>query len=132
MGHRAELDEAIAQWCAGHDLATVQATADAAGIGNSRYNTPTQVNAHPHLAARERWRQVDTPAGPVPGLLPPPAVAGYEPPMGAVPSLGEHTESVLRAAGFDALEISDLRERGVLGTAAGASAGESTNERTTP
>ncbi|AHH18088.1 putative CoA-transferase, family III [Nocardia nova SH22a] len=122
--HRAELDEAIARWCAGHDLATVQATADAAGIGNSRYNTPSEVNAHPHLAARERWRQVGTPAGQVPGLLPPPVVSGYEPPMGAVPALGEHTDSALLAAGFDAREISDLRERGVLGA--------TVHERTTP
>ena len=37
--HRDILDEAIGAWCAAHDLDHVQKTADAAGIGNARYNT---------------------------------------------------------------------------------------------
>ncbi|WP_433621217.1 CaiB/BaiF CoA transferase family protein [Nocardia sp. CA-120079] len=116
--HRAELDATIAQWCARHDLATVQLCADAAGIGNSRYNTPTDVIAHPHLAARRRWRPIETPAGPVPALLPPPVIAGYEPPMGAIPALGQHTETVLAAAGFSADDIARLRDRGAIGPGA--------------
>jgi crotonobetainyl-CoA:carnitine CoA-transferase CaiB-like acyl-CoA transferase len=116
---RPELDAAIAQWCARHDLDTVTARADAAGIGNSRYNTPSEVVAHPHLAARERWRPIVTPAGPVTALLPPPVIAGWEPCMGAVPALGEHTDSVLAAAGFDTDEIAGLRDRGAIGERAG-------------
>ena len=46
-----------------HDLADMQDIADAAGIGNSRYNMPSDVIAHPHLTARDRWRKIDTPAG---------------------------------------------------------------------
>lgn len=113
--HRAELDDEIEKWCARHDVATIQGLADAAGIGNSRYNTPSEVVSHPHLAARERWREIDTPAGPVTALLPPPIIAGFEPPMGAVPGLGEHTETVLTAAGFDDAEIAELRDLGVIG-----------------
>ncbi len=75
--HRVELDEAIAEWCARHDLAHIQKVADAAGIGNSRYNRISEVIAHPHLQARDRWRVIDTPAGPVPALLPPPVVDGF-------------------------------------------------------
>lgn len=86
--HRAELDEAIGAWCALHDLAHVQKTADAAGIGNSRYNLPSEVLGHPQLTTRDRWRQIETPAGPIPSLLPPPIIAGYDPPMAAVPGLG--------------------------------------------
>ncbi|MFK0157625.1 CaiB/BaiF CoA transferase family protein [Streptomyces sp. NPDC090499] len=99
VAHRDLLDTEIAAWCARHDLAHVQQRADDAGIGNSRYNTPDDVLAHPHLAARDRWRRIDTPAGPVPALLPPPVIAGYDPPMGAVPALGEHTERVLAELG---------------------------------
>ncbi|MGO4748899.1 CaiB/BaiF CoA transferase family protein [Streptomyces sp. 2MCAF27] len=112
--HRSVLDAEIAAWCARHDLAYVQARADAAGIGNARYNTQRDVLAHPQLAARARWRQIDTPAGPVPALLPPPVIAGHEPPMGAVPALGEHTDAVLAELGFPAEEIADLREQGAV------------------
>ena len=112
---RNELDEAVGAWCAAHDLADVQATADAAGIGNSRYNTPTEVVEHPHLVARDRWRSVDTPVGPIDALLPPPEIAGFEPRMGAVPALGQHTDAVLTEFGVDPAEIAALREQGVLG-----------------
>jgi crotonobetainyl-CoA:carnitine CoA-transferase CaiB-like acyl-CoA transferase len=95
VDHRDLLNEAIGDWCATHDLADVQARADAAGIGNSRFNRPSEVVAHPHLAARHRWREVGTPGGPIQTLLPPPVIAGYDPPMGPVPALGEHTAAVL-------------------------------------
>ncbi|MFJ4781966.1 CaiB/BaiF CoA transferase family protein [Streptomyces sp. NPDC088794] len=107
--HRDLLDEEIGAWCARHDLADVQQRADDAGIGNSRYNTPSEVVAHPHLEARDRWREIDTPGGPVPALLPPPVISGYEPMMGAVPALGEHTEQVLAELGLSAQEIAELR-----------------------
>ncbi|MFD4351273.1 CaiB/BaiF CoA transferase family protein [Nocardia sp. NPDC058518] len=113
---RAELDTEIAQWCARYDADTIQARADAAGIGNSRFRTPSEVIAHPHLAARRRWREISTPAGPVTALLPPPVIAGFAPPMGAVPGLGEHTETVLAAAGFAPSDIAALRDRGAIGT----------------
>ncbi|EUA51108.1 coA-transferase III family protein [Mycobacterium xenopi 3993] len=82
VANRELLDDLIGQWCAQHDLEHVQKTADAAGIGNARYNLPSEVLAHPQLSARDRWRQVDTPAGPIPALLPPPVISGYQPPMG--------------------------------------------------
>ncbi|MFD0280540.1 CaiB/BaiF CoA transferase family protein [Streptomyces lutosisoli] len=98
--HRSALDAEIGAWCARHDLAHVQDSADAAGIGNSRLNSPSNVLAHPQLTARDRWRRVDTPGGPVPALLPPAVLSGYEPPMGAIPALGEHTAAVLAELGI--------------------------------
>jgi itaconate CoA-transferase len=68
---------------------------DEAGIATARLRTPAEFAAHPQLEARDRWREVDTPAGQVRGLLPPVTVPGREAAMGAVPALGEHTESVL-------------------------------------
>lgn len=106
---RDELDALIRAWCARHELADIQRRADAAGIGNSRYNKPSDVIAHPHLAARDRWRTVDTPGGPVPALLPPPIIAGFDPPMGAIPALGAHTEAILSELGYSAAEIAALR-----------------------
>ena len=112
--HRAALEPEISAWCARHDIAEVQDRADAAGIGNSRYNTPNDVIAHPHLQARDRWREIDTPSGPVPALLPPPVIAGYDPPMGAIPALGQHTDAVLAELGLADEEIAVLRAQGAV------------------
>ena len=113
--HRDELNAAIQTWCAGHDLDDIQRTADAAGIGNSRYNLPSEVIGHPHLQARDRWRRVDTPRGEINALLPPPVISGMELGMGAVPGLGQHTDAVLRDVGYSAEEIAGLRADGAIG-----------------
>ncbi|WP_395311955.1 CaiB/BaiF CoA-transferase family protein [Mycobacterium sp. AMU20-3851] len=113
--HRDELNAAIETWCAQHDLDDIQRTADAAGIGNSRYNKPSEVIAHPHLKARDRWRQVETPNGEIAALLPPPVIGGVELGMGPVPGLGQHTDTVLRELGYSADELDVLRGEGAIG-----------------
>jgi itaconate CoA-transferase len=75
----------------------VVALLDEAGIASARMRTPAEFAAHPQLASR--WREVDTPAGPVRALLPPVTVPGREAAMGAVPALGQHTDSVLAQFG---------------------------------
>ncbi|MCW2930483.1 MAG: L-carnitine dehydratase/bile acid-inducible protein [Actinomycetia bacterium] len=97
---RGELDEILAAWTRDRTLAAVQDAADAAGIGNAVYRTPMEVLDHPHLAARDRWRDVATPVGPVRGLLPPMLFDGEALPTGPVPALGEHTEAVLAELGL--------------------------------
>ncbi|MCF6389457.1 CoA transferase [Mycobacterium sp. MBM] len=113
--HRDELNAAIQSWCARNDLDTIQRVADKAGIGNSRYNKPSEVIAHPHLQARDRWRQVSTPAGAISALLPPPVISGIELGMGAVPGLGQHTDTVLRDLGCSPGDIAALRADGAIG-----------------
>ena len=114
VANRAVLDEAIQSWCSQHDLAHVQRTADEAGIGNARYNLPSEVLGHPQLSERDRWRTVDTSAGRIRAILPPPIIEGYEQPMNAVPALGQHTDAVLGELGFPADEIDRLRGAGVI------------------
>ena len=75
----------------------VVALLDEAGLASARLRTPAEFAAHPQLAAR--WREVDTPAGPVRALLPPVTRPGREAAMGAVPALGQHTDSVLAEFG---------------------------------
>jgi crotonobetainyl-CoA:carnitine CoA-transferase CaiB-like acyl-CoA transferase len=111
------LNEAIGSWCAKHDLAEIQQIADEAGIGNSRYNRPSEVIAHQHLKDRDRWRPVTTPNGEISALLPPPVIAGFEQPMGAVPGLGQHTDAILTDMGLSAAQIDALREQGAIGPA---------------
>jgi itaconate CoA-transferase len=67
---------------------------DQAGIANARLRTPAEFAGHPQLAARDRWREVDTPGGRVRALLPPVSGPGREPVMGAVPALGEHGAAI--------------------------------------
>ncbi|MGW9300479.1 CaiB/BaiF CoA transferase family protein [Streptomyces cyaneofuscatus] len=88
---------------------------EAAGIACARLNTVADVAAHPQLAARDRWREVESPVGPLRSLLPPITLpGGPEPSMGAVPALGEHTDALLRALGMTDEQTSALRRDGVI------------------
>ena len=92
--HRAELDQLLGGWCAQRDLAEIQRRADDAGIGNARLNGVRDLAEHAQLAARGRWRQVDTPVGPVPALLPPGLALDWTPVSGSVPALGADTDAI--------------------------------------
>ncbi|MGW8488685.1 CaiB/BaiF CoA transferase family protein [Streptomyces sp. NPDC055886] len=88
---------------------------EAAGIACARLNTVADVAAHPQLAARDRWREVGSPVGPLRALLPPITLPGSEEArMGAVPALGEHTDALLRALGMTDEQTSVLRRDGVV------------------
>ncbi len=87
----------------------VVAKLDAADIANARINTPQEVWEHPQLKARDRWREVGSPAGPLPVLLPPVTMPGFEARLDPIPAVGEHTEAILAGIGYSADEISELR-----------------------
>jgi itaconate CoA-transferase len=78
---------------------------DEAGIANARLRTPQEFAAHPQLEARDRWREVDTPGGPVRALLPPVSAPGREAAMGPVPALGQHTAAILAELGLGDTEV---------------------------
>jgi itaconate CoA-transferase len=82
---------------------------DAADIANARANTPEEVWAHAQLKARGRWREFGSPAGPLPGPLPPATFSGFEARMDAVPAVGEHTERILAELGYGRDQIDALR-----------------------
>ncbi len=60
-----------------------------AGIACGRLRSVDELIEHEQLRARQRWRVIDTPAGPVDALLPAINMNGWEPVMGAVPALGQ-------------------------------------------
>lgn len=79
-----------------------------AKIANARVNDMAGLWAHPQLKARERWVQVDTPAGVIPALLPPGRQSAFMPRMDPIPSVGQHTVSILAELGFDAQQQAQL------------------------
>jgi itaconate CoA-transferase len=87
---------------------------DAAGIGNASVNQIADVWSHPQLAARGRWLEVGSPAGPVPALKPPADNDAFDCRMDPIPALGEHTDSILAELGYGAADIARLREAGAV------------------
>ena len=80
-----------------------------AAIANARMRTVGEFIEHPQLAARGRWREVDSEAGPLRALLPPVAMEDTEPVMAAIPSVGEHTDEILKELSYDEESIAALR-----------------------
>ena len=80
-----------------------------AQIANARVNTMQEVWAHPQLQARGRWREIDSPVGALPALLPPGSWDDGDPRMDPVPALGEHTDAILGELGLDSAAIGALR-----------------------
>ena len=108
--HREALRQIILDAFAKLSTAQVQARLDAAQIANARMNDMAGLWAHPQLQARDRWRQVDSPAGPIPALLPPGHSSAFAPRMDAVPAVGQHTEALLRELGRSDAQIAALRD----------------------
>jgi crotonobetainyl-CoA:carnitine CoA-transferase CaiB-like acyl-CoA transferase len=73
---------------------------DLAQIANSRMNTMAEVWDHPQLRARDRWTSIGSPGGTLPALWPPASQSGFEPFMGPVPQVGEHTQAILQELGL--------------------------------
>ncbi|MCW2295432.1 CaiB/BaiF CoA transferase family protein [Rhodococcus erythropolis] len=94
VAHREALTELIEKEFASLDADEVLERLEAAGIANARLRDLHEFADHPQLSARNRWREVPTPAGNIRALLPPVSVAGQEPFMGAVPALGQHNDAI--------------------------------------
>mgnify|MGYP000642782293 FL=1 len=92
---------------------TVIERLDRAGIANANMNDMSDVWHHVQFEARNRWRDVQTPKGSIPALLPPGGI-GSEPRMDAVPALGEHSADLLAELGYSGSEISRLQNERVI------------------
>lgn len=87
----------------------VIARLDQAQIANARLNTMQEFWDHEQLKTRNRWREVQTPKGPIQALLPPANLDGDEPRMDPIPSVGQHTQAILVELGFDAAAVARLK-----------------------
>lgn len=112
--HRAALTEIIRACFADLSSAQVAARLDQAQIANARMNDMAGLWAHPQLQARQRWRTVGSPGGPIAALLPPGRSNAFDYRMDAVPAVGEHTEAILRELGQGPEAIAALRAAGAI------------------
>ena len=60
------------------------------------------------------YATVDTPVGPLRALRPPTRLQGIEPAMGAIPTVGQHSDAVLLELGFEHHMIATWRKSGVI------------------
>ena len=112
--NRDELRQIIVESFAQLDAEAVIQRLESAQIASARVNDMQGVWDHPQLKARDSWREVDSPAGPLPSLLPPARNAAFTPRMDAVPALGQHSQAILDRLGFSAEAIESLKTRGVI------------------
>ena len=112
----AELDAAIGEWTARHDLDHVLEVLERAEVPSGRIYSIADIAADLHYQARgmiERHRLGDREVwlpGMVPKLSETPGSTRW---IG--PRLGEHTDQVLAGAGYAPEAIAELRRRGVIG-----------------
>ena len=85
---------------------------DQAQIANAQVNGMADVWAHPQLHARQRFAQVDSPAGRISALLPAGVNDSFEYRMDPIPSIGQHSEAILRGLGRSDADIAALRAAG--------------------
>jgi succinyl-CoA---D-citramalate CoA-transferase len=112
----AEIDDAIGAWTAQRRQEEVLAAMEQAEVPAGRIYSAADIAADPHYAARGMIENIVAADGEplkVPGIVPklsssPGAIRS------TAPALGEHTDAVLREAGYSAAEIAELRKNGIL------------------
>ncbi|TDF83885.1 CaiB/BaiF CoA-transferase family protein [Pseudomonas sp. H9] len=114
VSNRDALRDAIIEVFSQLSTGQVIARLDASQIANAQVNDMAGVWAHPQLKARNSWREIDSPVGRLPALLPPGRNSAFEPRMDSVPGLGEHTDGLLAELGYAAGDIERLRRMGAV------------------
>ena len=112
----AEIDGAIGDWAALHDLEQVLAALKAADVPHGKIYTAADIVADPQYLAREMIRQMTLPDGTpmkFPGVVPKLSdTPGDIDWIG--PTLGEHTDAVLRMLGYADTDIARMRAAGTI------------------
>jgi itaconate CoA-transferase len=109
---RAELHREIEDALSPYPPDEVIARLDAAQIANARFNTVSDLLAHPQL--EHRWAEMDSPAGPIRSLPSPVSVGDVAPALGSIPAVGQHTGVIMAELGFTDAEVAALREAGTV------------------
>jgi crotonobetainyl-CoA:carnitine CoA-transferase CaiB-like acyl-CoA transferase len=87
---------------------------ETADVPFASVNDVAEFVAHPQLAARGRWREIDSPVGLLRAIVPPVDLEGMSPRMGAIPEVGSQTDQILAELGYAPEEVSRLRAAGAV------------------
>ncbi|MEC3911899.1 CoA transferase [Sphingobium sp. CR2-8] len=116
VAHAVELDALISDWTRNYTAEALEGLLTASDIPNSRAYTAADAANDVQYLARGMVREIDDPLlGPVlhSGIVP-----HVEESPGEVrwagPAVGQHTELVLREAGYEAADISEFKRKGVV------------------
>jgi itaconate CoA-transferase len=112
--NRAAMHAAIERVFAGLSSFQVIERLEKAEIANAKLNSMQEFWDHPQLKARERWREVGSPAGPIAAIKPPFNLDGFEARMDAIPALGEHSRAILAELGFGPGEIERMAREKII------------------
>lgn len=94
--NRTQLHSVIAEVFGRFTVNEAMTVLEDAQIASAQLRSMVDFAEHPQLAARDRWREIDSPVGPLLALRPPVTATSVDPVMGAIPSIGQHTEAVRR------------------------------------
>ena len=115
VAHEELIDNAIAAWVALSDAPGILASLEAAAVPSSPIYSVADIVQDPQFIAREMFVQGELPDGGVvklPGVVP--KLSETPGKMKWVgPKLGQHTDEILTAMGYDAQQIAALRTAGV-------------------
>ena len=112
--HRRALHDAIDDVFRALSTTEIIERLESTRIAFARMNSVAEFVDHPQLSARGCWREIDSPVGPLRALVPPVRMEDVEPVMGAVPSLGQHSDAILEELGFDSATIARWRKEGTI------------------
>ena len=112
--HREALERQIDQCLNTVNAEEVRRRLERARIAYAEMRTMEEFLAHPQLAARRRWAEMDSPVGRLWTLRPPVEMDGMNAEFGPVPDIGQHTDAILTELGYDGTQITELREQGIV------------------
>jgi crotonobetainyl-CoA:carnitine CoA-transferase CaiB-like acyl-CoA transferase len=112
--HREACDAVVTEETVRWTTAELDARLAAVGVPAAQLNDMAALVDHPQLSARDRWREVGSPSGPLRAVLPPMTFRDVELRMGPVPALGEHTDAILAELGRERDTIEALHRAGAV------------------
>jgi formyl-CoA transferase len=112
--HRDALEPMIEEVFATLPRSEVVRRLEAADIPFGSVNDVAEFVAHPQLATRDRWREVESPVGTLRAIIPPIDLEGMAPRMGPIPDVGQQTDEILTELGYGTEEIARLHEQGTV------------------
>jgi itaconate CoA-transferase len=114
IANRVLVDRVVGESIAALTEAQAIDRCERARIAYGQVNDVKTLEHHPQLEARQRWSEIDSPAGRLVSMLPPIVVQGQTPVMGSIPAVGEHAEAILSELDYSGQTIASMRDAGII------------------